>query len=1249
MNDKVWRIFTDTGGTFTDCLAISPTGSTGRLKVLSSGAIRFGVVRWHSEREVTLSERAAVFALRDFDARSTGEQVTTRVLEQHGARVRLADAIVQGQSLELSTGETAPVLGARLLTRMAASEQLPPISLRLATTRGTNALLERRITPVVFFVTRGFADVLEIGDQRRPELFAIRIRKPRPYYDRVIEVHERLGADGSVLQVLDTDAIRCAIREARAAGFDAAAVALLHAWRNPVHEELVGELLREGGFTHVSLSGRMSARIGLRVRATTTVVNAALSGPIERFVATTAGALGSAGKIEVMTSAGGLLPADRFNPKDSLLSGPAAGLAGAQAVASASFPDEPARIITFDMGGTSTDVARIDGQILYTVSHRVGDAELLSPAMAVESVAAGGGSICAVEHGEPMVGPRSAGASPGPACYGAGGPLTLTDVNLLLGRIDVSRFEIPLDVGAARAAFDNVCAALPPGHEARENSELLLNAFVEIANERMAQAIRRVSVRQGYDPATHTLVAFGGAGGQHACAVASRLGISRILIPADCSLLSAVGLAVARRERMVEVQVLAGLEGFDFARTFADAEHRALSELSADLPGSPARVRRRIVRLRYSGQEHAIDLELDDAKTLRERFEAKSREVFGHVLPNRTVEVESIRVLAQCEDIQDRLPRQEPATVAVSASHSRESTGRIRVVDQSVLDSGETIDGPVVISGPRGTAVLDEGWTASMDATRALVLTRRGVASGHAAAAAFTRRELLGCSFQAIAEEMGELLRRTAISVNVKERLDFSCAITDARGELVVSAPHLPVHLGALGRCVREFVAVHPLGPGDVGLTNHPAFGGSHLPDITLIAPAFAATGELIGYVACRAHHAEIGGIVPGSLPPKATRLVEEGVVIPPINLVERGEPTWGSVRARFTRAAYPTRNIEENMADLGAQLAAVLLGVRSLNAVSNQYGVGEVADAMTTVVTRAEVRLREALTRLGSREGRAVNRLDDGAEIHIRIKVSSGRAEVDFTGTSGMHPRNFNAPPAVVGSAVLYVMRLLCGRDGQTDIPLNDGLMRPLSITVPPGMLAPTFDADPASCPAVGAGNVETSQQVVNCLLRAFGVCADGQGTMNNLLFGNSKFGYYETICGGSGAGPGFDGASGVHTHMTNTAITDAEVFETRYPVRLEQFAVRRGSGGAGKNMGGDGVVRELRFLQPVTLSVVSTHRGVGPSGLLGGENGKPGANSVVKADGSRSDLGACNTVELAAGDRVVIETPGGGGCGQA
>ncbi len=1207
----MWRIRVDTGGTFTDAWALGPDGIERRGKILSDGTLRCRLLEqqsggwWRTDSELVTPD-GTLRGWRCGDAVVEDSREGVRLLRLSGAGFQ-AGAIV-----ELTCGDEAPVAVARLLTGTPAGEKLPPVDFRVATTRGTNALLERKGARLAFFTTEGFADLLEIRDQRRARLFELAQPEHEVLPAFTAAIGGRLDVEGKELLPLDEQGLREAAREALAAGCTVAAVALLHAWKEAGHEQRAGAILREEGFRHVILSAEIAPLIRLLPRAETAVAEAFLTPVMEHFVRRVASAL-DGGEPWLMTSAGGLVPASRFRPKDSLLSGPAGGLVGAAELArAAGFP----RVLSFDMGGTSTDVARIDGPFVWRQEQEIGPARVFAPALKIETVAAGGGSICSWRRGRLEVGPESAGADPGPACYGRGGPLTLTDVNLLAGLMDPDKAGIPLDRAAAQARLEELLTEMRVAGE-RADAAALLAGLRDIAVETMAEAIRGVSVREGCAPEDFALLAFGGAGPQHACAVAEKLGVAKVLVPADAGLLSAWGLERARRQEQRVRQVLRPLgEVADLTRAW-----RALAEEAA--AGLDAPEFRWLADLRLKGQDSALTAEADEAgeavEKLTGKFAAEYQALYGYPPPaGRVVELVALRVVAE----EGGLPREDE-----------------RFEEEGVV-------GPVLLQNRFSTCVVPAGWIMRKGSKGTLLLEKRGKnpeARNQSNEMTAVRAGLFRSRFEGIVTAMGEMLRRTALSTNVKERLDFSCALLDADGHLVASAPHVPVHLGALGVCVREVLKAIDPGPGDVIVTNHPAFGGSHLPDVTLIAPVFDQECKRVAFVANRAHHAEIGGKAPGSMPADARVLAEEGVVIAPRLLVAAGTPRFGDVEALLREGPWPSRRIGDNLADLEAQLASVHHGMRAIEMLSAEYGGETVRGELRGILHRSAAlmgqRLAGALT-----QQQVSSALDDGTPLCVRVSIGGRAMTIDFSGTGAVHPRNLNATPAIVRSVVLYALRLWLNED----LPLNEGLLEAVEIIIPPGILSPDFGHDAAQAPAVVGGNVETSQRLTDILLEALGLAANGPGTMNNFLFGDESFGYYETIAGGSGAGPHHHGASGRHVHMTNTAITDPEVLEHRFPVRLWKYEIRRNSGGTGEHRGGDGVIREVEFLKPLTVSFLTQRRTEGPKGLHGGQSGTPGMQQRILADDSETSLPGAVTYHADAGERVRILTPGGGAWGE-
>ncbi len=1249
----LWRIAVDTGGTFTDCVALSPTGDRRRVKVLSSSALRTRVrpTGDSSEFEIVggaagLPISLAGLRLRHRDQQSNSIEI---VAWDHGRqRFRLAAPLPEldyEAPVELLSADEAPVLAARIATGTAPRDPLPPIDLRLATTRATNALLERTGAPTALVINEGLGDLLRIGDQQRPDLFTLRIVKAPPLNAAVIETCARLDAGGAELTAPDFDRIAASARALVSTGIRHAAVCLMHSDLNGAHEHAIAEVLRGCGFEHISCSSDLAAFVRILPRARTCVANAYLAPQIDSYLDRIESSLEN-GRLRVMTSAGGLAPRRSYQPKDSLLSGPAGGVVGALEVGRRC---GASKLIAFDMGGTSTDVARLDGDVEYLFEHTVGDATILAPAIDIQSVAAGGGSICALGAAGLGVGPESAGAAPGPACYGAGGPLTISDVNLLAGILLHDRFGIPIERQASDARLSELQSELSKDSGSVLTDDQLIEGLREIANETMSDAIRTISTRRGFDPAEHTLVAFGGAGGQHACAIADRLGMRRIIAPADAGLLSAVGLEGTVLERFADRQLLADVNDVqnrlsDLLDALQTEASRALAEDGADTKSIS--VRRRIATMRVRGQASTLAIEIERESNLLEAFSSRYEARFSHAPDRSAVEVESLRVV--CAEarhvIASRPHRARTHTTSDSTPVLLEGAWiNAPVIERSAMPIGEQIDGPAIIVEDHATLLIERHWSAMTNEHGDLVMTRGDAQSAGRQRHESIELELFTNALMSSAQNMGAMLERTALSTNVKERLDFSCTVLDAAGELIVNAPHMPVHLGAMGACVRTLASEIEMRPGDAVLTNHPAFGGSHLPDLTLVSPVHDERERLLGYVATRAHHAEIGGRWPGSMPAQATSLAEEGVVIAPMRLLDRGQPAWDRLRDALAGSPWPSRDADSNIADVRAMLAANARGATDLRLLAESVGVDQMRLRMARILERSERRLRTVLACMDDGVRTAEERLDDGALITVTVTISGETVSIDFSGSSPKHAHGFNAPESVVRSAVLYVLRLLINEP----LPLNEGIMRAVEVRVPPGMLNPDFNDDPTTCPPVAAGNVETSQRVVDALLKAFGLAACSQGTMNNLSFGDDDYGYYETICGGAGAGPGFPGADAVHTHMTNTRITDPELLERRYPVRLRRFEIRRGSGGDGAFRGGDGVIREIEFLAPAQLSLLSQHRVEKPYGGDGGLHGASGTQRVIRANESNEMLSGVDSTSMAPGDRFIIETPGGGAWG--
>lgn len=1249
---NAWKIWVDTGGTFTDCIAYSPDQKIKRLKVLSHGVMKGEVTRQLSPTSFltslswpTKNDIYRGFSIRFFDSKGTRGKVEK--IDIPNQTVYLSNPVVEirGCSFEISSEEEVPVFATRLLTETGLLDSFPPIELKLGSTRGTNALLERKGAHTALLITKGFKDLLEIGTQQRPDLFALEVIKEKPLYDWVFEINERIESDGSVHIPLDLTEIESLALELKGIPCESIAIALVNSYKNPAHELQLKATLQKLGFSFVSISTEVSRQIKILPRAETVVANAYLNPIIRNYVQGIQEKLQHA-QFKIMTSAGGLVNAGQFFPKDSLLSGPAGGVVGAVTAARLSGED---RIITFDMGGTSTDVSLVNKQYTYRYESKVGAARILSPSLAIETIAAGGGSICDFDGHKLIVGPHSAGAFPGPACYGSGGPLTITDVNLLLGRTHPELFTIPLFRAHSERALKRVLDKMRTASGKAPSPHAVLQSFIQIANEKMAEAIRKVSIQQGHDPADYALLSFGGAGGQHACALAQLLGMRKMIIPYDAGLLSAYGIGHANISHFEEQLVLGSFEEVEpqLAKYQDELFKRGQKKLEAD--GYPEReVLLELVMLfmRFKGQESTIEVPYKKGN-LYAAFRRRYVSLYGHWLANRLIEVESIRVILKVRGASPKSKRvrarsHQPQAHRKAKVFYYNSWKEASLYQWESLQPGARLMGPALVISGNSTTVIDPGWQFQLDENNHAILRKQSderlQRSRHGKEAAL---ELFSNRFTAIAQEMGALLQRTAFSVNVKERLDFSCALMDAQGYLVVNAPHIPVHLGSMGVCVREVLKVLPLKPGDVAITNHPAFGGSHLPDVTLIKPVYNKH-KLIGFVAVRAHHAEIGGMKPGSMPAHASTLAEEGIIIKPMYLVKAGKPQWSKIREVLTSGPYPTRLPEENLADLNGALAAITLGEKGLMELSRQHSIRETTFYMKALRAYAATLLRQQLKLSKSKVFQATEKLDDGSVLRVHIMIKPAQLWIDFTGTSPVHAGNLNATPAIVQSVILYVLRLWVNKP----IAMNEGLMDPVKFILPVGMLNPEFTG--SNLPAVVGGNTEVSQRLTDTLLKALGLVACSQGTMNNFLFGNERFGFYETICGGTGAGSGFNGTDAVHSHMTNTRITDPEILELRYPVRLDRFEIRRGSGGWGRWKGGNGVIRAVTFKEKVEVNLLCQHRTVPPYGLAGGAPGACGEQQLIRSGGSSIPLSGMTSIEAQPGDQVVLMTPGGGGYGK-
>ncbi len=1206
MAQKQWQFWIDRGGTFTDIVARHPDGRLILHKLLSENPERY------------------------------------------------LDAPVQGirELLGLKPGQAI------------ASEQIEAV--KMGTTVATNALLERKGDRTVLLITKGFKDALRIGYQHRPDIFALEIVLPKLLYEQVIEVEERYSATGEVIYHFNPSTLRPQLQAIYQQGIRSCAIVFLHSDRYPQHELLAAELAQEIGFTHISVSHKISPFIKLVSRGNTTVVDAYLSPILQHYVqqvysqlhdgVAAIQALPHPVNLQFMQSSGGLIDANRFQAKDSILSGPAGGIVGAvQSSLRAGYN----RIITFDMGGTSTDVAHFNGEYERTFETEIAGVKLRTPMMNIHTVAAGGGSILKFDGFRYRVGPESAGANPGPACYRKNGPLTVTDANVMLGKLQPDFFpkvfgsegNLPLDAAIVREKFQQLTVEIGDNR----TLEQVAQGFIAIAVDNMANAIKKISLQRGYDVSEYTLCCFGGAGGQHACLIADALGIEQIFIHPYAGVLSAYGMGLADlrvlKEKSVETLLTTELLS-DLEPELARLRQAGLKELQVqdNLVSNQIEVINKIY-LKYAGTDSILIVDWGTVSQIQAQFAALHRQRYGFIMANKPLIVESISVeviqkqAIPEESLLERQNDQFPQPVARVAMYAGEKWYQTPVYQRENLQSGDEVMGPAIIIDSTGTNVVEPGWQAKLMPQNHLVLTRYQPLE---TSQRFINNlenpdpillEIFNNLFRAIAEQMGTTLQNTSYSVNIKERLDFSCAIFDQTGELVANAPHIPVHLGSMSESVKSLIhdPKITLKSGDVYASNNPYNGGTHLPDITVITPVFQ-DDSLLFYVASRGHHADIGGITPGSMPSESQTITEEGILLDNFLLVRDGQFRESELTTTLTAAPYPVRNLTQNLADLQAQIAANAKGEQELLSMVQHYGLETVQAYMQFVQNNAEAAVKQVIEVL--KDGCFTYQLDDGNQILVTITINSEHrtAKIDFTGTSSQLNTNFNAPAAVCKAAVLYVFRTLV----KDDIPLNAGCLKPLKIIIPQGCLL-----NPQSPAAVVAGNVETSQAVTNALYGALGIMAASQGTMNNFTFGNQKYQYYETICGGSGAGKNFHGTDAVQTHMTNSRLTDPEVLELRFPVLLESFAIRENSGGKGQFTGGNGVIRRIRFLETMTAAILSSRRVIPPFGLAGGAAGKAGKNYVQRQQGNIEELAGTATVEMQPGDVFVIETPGGGGYG--
>jgi len=1200
-----WQFWIDRGGTFTDVVAKKPDGSLATHKLLSDNPEQY--------------RDAAIAAIRHLLAVAPGEPIPVERIE----------------------------------------------AVKMGTTVATNALLERKGEPTVLFITKGFRDQLRIAYQNRPRIFDRHIKLPELLYRKVVEVDERVGARGDVVRPLDEAAARASLAAARAEGLRSIAIVFMHGYRFPAHEARVAALAREAGFEQVSASHVVSPLMKIVSRGDTTVVDAYLSPILGRYVDQVAGELPGA-RLLFMQSNGGLTDAHRFHGKDSILSGPAGGIVGMVRTAErAGFK----KVIGFDMGGTSTDVSHYAGELEREFETLVAGVRMRAPMMSIHTIAAGGGSILFFDGQRQRVGPASAAANPGPACYRRGGPLTVTDCNVMLGKIQPAYFpsvfgprgDEALDAAVVRDKFTALAGEIERASGRRQTPESVAEGFLRIAIANMANAIKFISVQRGHDVTEYTLACFGGAGGQHACLVADELGMTRVYIHPLAGVLSAYGMGLAQVralreeavERELDTQAMVPIE-----EQCVKLAEQCVEELK--LQGVLLERIEKRVHVKYDGTDTALAVPLGSPEAMRAEFERQYRARFSFLMPDRKLIVEAVSVEATAKGEGERpaaaAPMQagvrlpKPTTIVRMTSGGQHHQTPVYVREQ--LLPGVRITGPAIIAERNATTIVEDEWEARVTPEDHLVLERlvpRSAANALGTSADPVMLEVFNNLFMSIAEQMGVRLAQTAYSVNIKERLDFSCALFDAEGNLIANAPHMPVHLGSMGESIKTVIRRNAgkMKPGDVYVLNDPYNGGTHLPDVTVITPVFEeggrqqpVGGRILFYVASRGHHADIGGITPGSMPPFSHTVEEEGVMIDNVKLVEDGRFLEADMRQLLGSARYPARNPDQNIADLRAQIAANEKGVQELKRMVAHFGLEVVQAYMRHVQDNAEECVRRVIGVL--KDGEFAYEMDNGAVIRLKITIGADRrsATVDFTGTSAQLESNFNAPSAVVYAAVLYVFRTLVN----DDIPLNAGCLKPLEVVIPEGcMLSPRSPA------ATVAGNVETSQCITDALYGALGNMAASYGTMNNFTFGNDRYQYYETISGGTGAGEGFDGTDTVQCHMTNSRLTDPEVLEWRFPVRIVEHSIRKGSGGPGKWHGGNGATRRVRFLEPMTAAILAGHRRIPPYGMAGGAPGEVGRNWVERADGSRTELTYADETQVGIDDVFVIETPGGGGYGSS
>lgn len=1251
---KQWEFSIDVGGTFTDCIAVNPNNEWLSCKFLSSGFIK-GKINSFSENTFYDSAQNHYsesffenYSINLFDKNNQLIQ-TSKItfFDSKNCQFKIKENIKNDVfSYEIFSDEPAPLICIRYLMKLKLDESIGKVELRLGTTKGTNALLERKGAKTALITTKGFGDVFEIGTQARPDLFALKITKPELLYRTVFEIDERIGKSGNILKPINENEVREYFKNCIEKGFNSVAICFLNSYINPEHELLAEKIAKEFNFKYISVSTKLNPTIKFLNRGDTAIVDSYLSPVIKDYIDTIKNKIPES-DFKIMTSSGGLVSANNFTGRDSILSGPAGGVVGFSHAANISGFKKS---IGFDMGGTSTDVSRFDGNYEYQFNSEKAGVRIVAPMYAIETVAAGGGSICKFDGQKLIVGPQSAGADPGPACYGKGGDLTITDINFFNGKIIAENFPFPIYLEPVIEKLKNIQKQIKESLSKELSIEEIADGFNTLANLKMASAIKNISTAKGYNPSEYALVSFGGAGSQHCCQIAEILGINDILIHPYSGILSAYGISMADIKRFSEKTVLKILSDDllkDLESDFLNSEEKLEKEIINEGIKAENIEKKRLFDLRYKGEDSVITVSED----YKNNFEKMHKQLYGHNYLNREIEVVTIRSELTGRTEKQSIDFKNSKNIEVKSDkfvNIRFSSKQVKtgIINLPNLKSGNIINGPVVITDNFSTIIVDPDWSASIDGYNNLVLSKNNkekVKQTYSTELNPVMLEIFNNLFTNIASQMGLTLQKTALSVNIKERFDFSCAILDSNGDLIINAPHIPVHLGAMSETVKYLIHdVKDIKDGDVYVCNDPNLGGSHLPDITVISPVFS-DNKIVFFTASRAHHAEIGGLYPGSAYPFAKNLSEEGVVFRNLKIMENGIFLEEVLRKELLSVKYPSRAPDENIADIQAAIAANQTGINELIKEINHYSWEVVNAYMGYIKESSEEKTLALIKKFDKKDYSFIDYLDDSSPIALKITVNENKMTFDFTGSAPVNNNSLNANKAIVQSVILYCLRCMINEN----IPLNSGVLKPVEILLPEGMLNPPQHEKTEECAAVFAGNVEISQRLTDVVFGALEIVAASQGTMNNFVFGNDKFGYYETICGGTGGGNGFNGTDAVHSHMTNTRLTDVEILEKLYPVEVVRFQIRENSGGKGKYQGGNGIIREIKFLEKLQLSLLTQRRKLSPFGLKGGQNGEKGKN-LLKKNGIITELESLCQSEVNNGDIIEIQTPGGGGFGR-